>query len=148
MKKFGLVWERNWPWVLGAAFASAFYFLMPKYQAPDTAKDLLVSVISIGAISVGFLATMKAVLFSIDKRRLIVQMKDTKYWDYLIDYLVSGIRWASILSVVSAVGLLFDLHNHPRLYHLSIAVWIFIVVTAIGAYWRIVSLFATILRSD
>lgn len=143
-----LQFERKWPIAFGFIVSVLFYILLPQYKAPDTAKDLLTAAISIGAIAVGFLATMKAVLFTIDKKTIIAQLKESSLYGCIVDYLLSGIKWWSMLSIFSAFELVADLQSHPKIYHVLAAAWVFIAFAAIGAYWRVVQVFTRILRAD
>lgn len=140
--------ERWLPTILGAVVAVGYLIFFREYRAPDSAKELLVAGISIGAIAVGFLANMKAVLFTIGRKRIIEQLKDAHYYSNLVDYLFWAIAASSFLVIICAVGIILDIKNYPIAYPVAVAIWIFAVVTAMGTYWRVISLFTRILRSD
>jgi hypothetical protein len=140
--------ERNWPSVVGLLVAGGYMAFCRNFRAPESAKDLLGAGVSIGAIAVGFLANMKAILFSIDKKRIIQQLKDANCLTNVIDYLYWAIASSSFFSLASAVGLIVDLRGHPKLYPIGVSIWLFSVTTTIASYWRVITIFTRILRSD
>lgn len=147
MKKAALYFEQFVPICLGAVAAVAFVAIRGDKVPAETPKELLGAGVSIGAIAVGFLANSKAILFSIDRKRIIEQLRDTNYYNYLVTYLMSAINWSLALAILSAVGLTIDLRIPQRWHAWGVAAWLWIAVTSISTYYRVINIFARILRS-
>src|ERR1044072_859369 len=100
-------WERIYPCVAGIA-AAAIYLTVPKlrdYVFPDTLPNLLSALVSVGGIAVGFLATAKSIMISVDDRPIVKRMKEVKIYQRVMSYLRAAIRWSFMLAVMSAVAL-------------------------------------------
>ncbi len=72
-----LNWEKRYPGVIAAGFAAAYYYADRHFQLPPPPRDLMAVVVSVSAIAVGFLATAKAILFTIQDRTVIKYFKDS-----------------------------------------------------------------------
>lgn len=144
----GLKLERIWPSIIGASVGIVYIVFCRDYRAPDAAKDLLGAGVSIGAIAVGFLANMMAILFSIEKKRIVQQLKVLDLFNSVVDYLYYAIVASSCFALFSAVGLIVDLKSHPRVYPYAVAVWLFSAVTTVATYWRVIGIFTKLLKSQ
>jgi hypothetical protein len=140
--------ERWWPVSLGIIASVVYWSVFRDFKPAAERKDVLGATLSIGAIAVGFLANAKAILFSIDKKRVIVQLKDSRYYGYLVDYLMSAVRWSFVLAIISAAGLVVELGKHERWYSVGRAFWVFVLFAGMASYYRVVHVFGTILRSS
>jgi hypothetical protein len=138
--------ETWWPYALGAlAAAGSLPFF--SFWYPSKPNELVQSALTIGAISVGFLANMKAILFSVEKTRIVEDLKASGYWNDLIDYLMDAIHVSLLLVLFGAVGFLFDcLDRSSWFVRLILSAWVFLLVSAVSAYYRVVRLLAFVLR--
>ena len=147
--KMKLRLERTYPILIGLAGGSAFFALAPKFPvAADAAPSLFSAIISIAAIAVGFLATAKSILLSIDSRPIIAKLRAAGYYDTLIDYLMGAAFWSLTLAGASIVCFLADLKSEELWWHRwMFAFWIFTMFTAGATCHRVVHIFGKILRT-
>lgn len=147
-----LGWERCYPVLLGI-IAAAIYLSVPQarnYRMPESLAALMAAVVSIGGISVGFLATAKSILVTIDDKAIIQKLKKAGYYKRIVKYLLAGIKWSFLLTLWSAAALLVDLKGTMAwtwLHAAGFAVWVFLAVTATLSYYRIINIFYAILNT-
>lgn len=142
--------ERSYPAALGIA-AAAIYLRVPAFRDyvwPDTITNLLGAVVTVGGVSVGFLATAKAILIAVDDRPIIKRAREAGVYRSILKYFRAAIRWSFLLTVLSAAALTFDYRglkvwDWPHAY--GTAVWIGVTVTALFAYFRIAQIWYTLL---
>jgi hypothetical protein len=140
--------EKYWPYAVGVTAALLYFFVFCHWK-PHKPNELIQSGLTIGAISVGFLANMKAILFSIEKKKVVEDLKVGGYFKYLIDYLMEAINLSFCLALLGAIGFVVDFEDRDRLrVKLLLTLWVFILSSAVAAYYRIINLFARILRAD
>jgi hypothetical protein len=145
-----LIAERSYPLVVGIA-SGAIYLTAPalrNHQLPDTLTGLLSAMVSVAGIAVGFLATAKSILVSIDDKEIIRKLKKVGYYKRIIGYLRSAIRWSFALAVLSAAGMLIDLKGNWEPWKaVCFAIWLGVTVTAALSYYRVIGLFYDVLAS-
>lgn len=139
--------EKWYPMILGlAAFGlGAWYF--GKNPIPVAMHDLFSAAVSIGAIAVGFLGTAMAILFSIEHRWIVKQVKRAGLFERLIGFLLYAIWGCLLLAVLSGGSLLLDLQNPANWYSWSVAVWGGVLIGALASCFRVLRLFAKILQT-
>jgi hypothetical protein len=103
--------------------------------------------VSLSAIAVGFLATAKAILFSIDQRQIVSQLRSLGHYDKLVDYLLAAIHWSFGLAVASALCFVVDLKQPASWHRYALAGWIFVLATSGFACYRVIHIFGKLLRS-
>jgi hypothetical protein len=142
--------ERWYPLAAGLAVAAVYYFFYRSWTITDAVLNLLLAIVSIAAIAVGFLATAKSILISIDDKLIIQRLKRVGYYKILIGYLLSAVWWSLGLSVFSALCLLIDWKdaagawwNRPVL-----ALWVCVLVTSLLACARVIYIFGKILSAE
>lgn len=137
--------ERFYPLVTGLTIGLLFLVLYWNSVLPKSVKDLLTAALTIGSISIGFLATAKSILFSMEQKKVIRILKDVGKFRVLVKYLMSAVHWSFFWAVLSGIGLLIDFDSpaawHPRIFSL----WVAITVTACLSYYRVVSMFSAVL---
>jgi len=140
-------WEQWYPLLGGVTITAVLFYVVSDFPVTaEAAPSLFSAIVSISAITVGFLATAKSILVSIDDKPIIANLKRLGMYDRLITYLLSAIYWSFALAVVSSVCFIVDLKNpvwwHPWLLFL----WLFVLVTAGFTCFRVIHLFGKILR--
>lgn len=145
----GAVIEKRYPVIAGLAAGLGFFFLAPSFPVPaDAAPSLFSAIISVAAIAVGFLATAKSILLSIDNKPIIVGLKATGHYKTLIDYLMGATLWSFILAGMSVVCFLADLRTPADWHRWVFAFWAFTIFTAGAACYRVIHIFGKILRGQ
>jgi len=142
-----LRFEKSYPLIGGAAVGGIYAAVSRLGCPPASAKDLLAAMVTVSAISVGFLATAKAILISLDDRPIIRELKETGHYKHVVTYLLRAVHVSFALAVLSAIGLLFDWKQPKWWYGWLFAIWVgFAVVTALACY-RVITIFGKVLRS-
>jgi len=145
-----IVLEHVYPFV-GAAIVAGTYLYLPTLRThvfPETIPNLLAAIVSVGGIAVGFLATAKAILISIDDRPIIVRMKHAKVYTRIMGYLRAAIRWSFLLALVSAAALVIDFRGVTSwswTHAVGTAIWLFLATGSILSYIRISRIWYTLL---
>jgi hypothetical protein len=112
-------------------------------------KELFSAVISVSSIAVGFLATSKSIMLSLDKRRVIRQLKDIGVYGTLLSYLMTAVNWSFATAIFTALALFVDTSRKvPDWYPNAFAVWIFVTITAALSCYRVIRIFYKILRAS
>jgi hypothetical protein len=144
-----LIWEKRYPAVVAAAVAAAYFYADRRYQLAAPQRDLMGVVVSVSAIAVGFLATAKAILFTIQDRTVIKYFKDSDRYTTLVDYLMGAIYWSFFSAGLSTLALFFDLTKlNWWECRFGMTIWVFLVVVATLSYFRVLRIFGLILRSQ
>jgi hypothetical protein len=142
----GKRFEKNWPYAFGLlALALCILAITRGYKLPDKFRDIFPATLNISAITIGFLATAKSIMFSLGDTRRVRTLRANGQMGLLIDYLLSAIRWGFVLSIVSAICLVIDLTGTYA--QACLAVWT--VALAIAGAWcyQVITLLALMLRS-
>src|SRR6476646_700209 len=139
--------ERWYPLILGFTVAFSYYCFLSDYSLPASTKDLFSAIINLSGITIGFLATSKSILVAIDKKFAIKQLKNTGTYKRLINYFMDAIHWAFRLIVVTAICLLVDFSQPLEWHSILFSIWLFVLATAGFSYYRVIDIFAAILRS-
>lgn len=140
--------ERWYPFVAGLLTGIIFLIACRNCELPKSVKDLLTAALTIGSITIGFVATAKSILFSIEQKRIIRILKDVSKFKVLVRYLMAAIHWSFAWAALSGLGLLIDFES-PALWHTWIfSIWVWFTVTACLTYYRVIKMFSLILLQD
>ncbi len=144
------VFECWFPWAIAILAGLVGYFYACDGGIPTRFCHLLNVTVSISAIAVGFLGTAMAILMSITKKKLVELMKrgTGEYFDRLIDFLITAILSCCALALLSGFGLLFDFSVAAEWHHLGFGIWLGVLSLAASTCWRIISIFAMVLKSE
>lgn len=135
------------PLVLSVAAAIVAFVWARERPLPGTLDNLLNATVGLSAIAVGFLATAKSILLSMNDRWVVKQLKKVGYYQRLMGYFMGAIRWSFALAALSAFGLLIDFQTDKQPHPFSFAVWIFTLVGTGACSYRVIHLFTRILRT-
>jgi hypothetical protein len=144
--------ERLYP-VVGAIIAGVAYLVFFRTRTfPPTLHELFAAVISVGAISVGFLATAKTILVSLSDRPVVQKLRDMGYYRWVVDYIIEAINWSFAIAALSAAGLLLQFApkgaDQDQAHMLFLCAWWVALVGASLAYLRVVRILTKILRQS
>src|SRR4051812_40932653 len=110
-----LLWEKWHPLVLSAIAGSVAFFT--DLANINGFRDLLQAAVNLSAITVGFLATSKSILFAIGNKEIVATMKTVGKWPMLIDYIMCAIYSAFFLAMASGALLLVDFRGPVYWHH-------------------------------
>lgn len=145
--EMGVFIEKWYPMILGLVAFSVGACYLWHNPIPVALRDLFSVAVSIGAIAVGFLGTAMSILYTIERRWIVKQLKRAGLFDRLIGYLLHAIWWCLLLAVLSGAGLLLDLKNPANWYSWPVAVWGGVLIGALASCVRVLRLFAMILQT-
>jgi len=134
-------------YILASVCTAAYLHFFGQSQFPKTINSLFTAIISISAVSIGFIATTKSILFALRDSSTVKWIKSGGGYQQLIDYMMTAIRWCFLNAIVSAVCLLLDFPSYywaPFLF----AAWLFTCVTAFSSCYRVIHIFSKILRAQ
>ena len=139
-------WSERWlPVLLGLlAGVACWAALREGHKAPEAIGELFSGAMAFGAISAGFLATTKSILFSIPDSRRLKELQKLRLMEHLISCLMSSIRWSLGLAVLSALGVLMQ---HSEFLRWLLVAWAVALVTSVVSYNVVASMLASLLRS-
>jgi hypothetical protein len=146
-EKLELKVEQWYPAVVAIGVGGVAYFFID-LASIEGFRDLLQTAVNLSAITVGFLATSKSILLTIEKKKVVAALKSDKQWPMLIDYMMCAIYSAFLLALVSGGLLLVKFKEPADWHHAATSVWVFCLVLALLTGIRIVRFFAWILKLD
>jgi len=135
--------------MIAALCATAYYYAYWRFRLSPPPRDLLTVVVSVCAIAVGFVATAKSILLTIQERTVIRFFRDSNRYATLVNYFMAAVYWSFLCAGLSAFGLLFDL---PKLNwwvgRVGATLWVLLVAGSTLTYFRVLHIFGLILRSQ
>lgn len=144
----GELTEKLYPLVLGALAALGYFLLLRHEPIPDTGKDLLGAVINLAAIAIGFLATIKSLLISIENRPDVTWLKSGQFYSRFHRYVFHAIHGSFIVAIVSSIYLLlFGRLQASPWASWAVTCYVALVVFTAAAYFRVVTVFGLMLQA-
>lgn len=140
--------DNYYPIAFGAVAAAAYlvvFSICPKYALLKGFRDLFMAAVTINSISIGFLATAKATMISINNSRIVRWMKETGTYETSIKYFSDAVNLSLCCAVWSSLLLLIDFEDPTRFILAGIAIWVFLCTSATLGMYRIIQLFSKIL---
>lgn len=117
--------------------------LVPLEEIPDNMKDLYQAAMGIGAIVVGFLATAKSIIISVDDKPAISELKKIGHYSRLMGFFMYAIWTAFFVSVASAVLVICSTESGLT-YRVLFVVWSVLLGAATAACVRVLRVFGMI----
>ncbi len=147
MSQFFAYVEGWGPWVVSIIAAVTAYVWAESDPLPSTLGNLLNATVGVSAIAVGFLATAKSILLSMSDKWVVKQLKKVGYYQRLMGYFMTAIRWSFVLAIFSALGLLLDFQKDPQPRPFLFALWILALAGTGACSYRVIHFFARIVRA-
>ena len=149
-RKGAIIWENIYPTVGGvAALAMALFvqWKLPALRLPSELGQLFSSTLDIGAIAIGFLATAKTVLLSIQGSIAVERMRGSGLYEGLLKFILKAIRSSFALAAFSLACIFLDkaISDIEVAWELVVSVWLALVITTGLASYRVIDVFFTIL---
>lgn len=146
----GEKWYPSFFGTLAVAVALGVRWKFPEVKLPSDLSQLFSSTMDIGAIAIGFLATAKTVLLSIQGSPAVEKMRGSGLYEGLLRYILTAIRAAFVLAAYSLVTVFLEkvLKDSPIAWQGVVVAWLYLVVMAGLACYRVIDVFFTILSPD
>jgi hypothetical protein len=148
------LWFERWHPLTGGAIAALIYWRYGiKYLPPEELSKLFSNAITLGAIAIGFLATVQSILVTVQDRELIKAFREAGKYNYLIGYLLNAIHASFFLAAISTAGLIYPPAQTgaatavPTAFVICCDIWVLSLITAILTYYRVIHIFSMILLS-
>lgn len=142
----GLAVEKYYPLVMGILTAGLSAGYLPHNIQERILRELLNPAINISAIIVGFLATAKSILVSIQDKSIIRKLKTAKLYETTIDYMATGIRASFALALISGLSILIDPKTAAWWLPHVIGIWVGTTVFTMASVYRVIEILTKILR--
>lgn len=139
-------------WITAIGFASVYYVFFSDDVTVAKFDEMNKLVISVAAISVGFIGTAKAILVSISESRVMKKIKSHKekgeksLYHVVLDYLFSGIWSCLILVLLCTLYILIPLNNSSLDAVNLIALWFAFAGFSTAACVRVIVILGTVLK--
>ena len=135
IKKPWLFLEKYCPYITGGLSVIVWLLLdciyPDKINFPDKI-NIISGTLIVSGILVGFLATSKAILISMDSSSIMDSIRESGYINELVNYIGEAIRFNLIFCVVSVFGYFID----RTAYDWYPLIWIFFAVGSLSAFIR------------
>lgn len=134
-----LLFEKAYPYIIAVIAATLWYQLGIRLPSSDS---ILSSTLTVSGIFVGFLATSKAILLSMNST-VIQDLKKSGYINELVSYISQAIWLNLFFCIVNVLGYFID-HTNA---HYSL-VWITMISSALMAFIRVTDIMLKIFRNS
>lgn len=141
--------EELYPFVGGGLAGAVVWLMTVAFRhslSTDTLKTLYEVMVNIGAISIGFLGTILAILFSLSNSRTLRHVRQAGRYQQLVDYLLSPIYWYFWLVALSTLGLVVESEKMTLLTKWISFPWISLVTGSFMASFRAMNVMVKILK--
>ncbi|MDZ7952443.1 hypothetical protein [Nostoc sp. DedQUE09] len=138
--------ERWYPITFGLALTVLYCSLLRSKPLPTSLKDVFSAATTLSGIAIGFLATAMSILFTIGNTNVVKQMKNSNKYTILINYFMDAINWSFLLASLSFFGLFVEIKTFGSLQWLVFGIWLFTLLTSGLSSYRVIRVFAAILR--
>jgi len=135
--------ERYYPYIGGLIAGAAVIVVARTGWRLSYSENMLASLVSLGGIFAGFLATVKTLLLTMD-RAVLARLKSTGYVADLLRYLKEGIYGSLVLCVVAMLG--FNTAMRWPVYHAALL--FAALIFSLLALYRISRIAMALLVSD
>lgn len=137
-----LTWERWYPWIFGVATSLLAWLLEWRLPAESNLPSLLSAAISVAAILVGFMATMKSILMAVPG--LTSGMRDADLLHDLASYLTQATSANLAFCVFSLSGFFAWATGNLEIFSV---LWLGGGIASILTFWRVTRIMTALLRA-
>lgn len=139
----------NWLSAFIGCLLSVIYLVFFRTEPlPNSLDNLFLGGIAIFSALASFLLAAQAIIFSLDEKNIIKQLKITNTYRKLILCFVHAIRWSFASLVVCMLGLYIDFETHHKWHNFFFASWILVLVTSLCTCYRVVDVLSKISMSQ
>jgi hypothetical protein len=135
--------ENVWPYVLGILVTAAYSWLWaPHRSISPNLRDILSSSSRAASSLFGFLLTSGSILVGIKGSWYKQRAKEAGVYLSLVKRIFTAMWWCLITTVISIVGLSYDVSWKLPWYHDALGIWLFCAVVTLGTTSRAIRLFS------
>lgn len=134
-----LLFEKLYPYIIALIATILWYRLGIRLPSSDS---ILSSTLTVSGIFVGFLATSKAILLSMNSE-IISDLKKSGYIRDLVSYISQAVWLNLLFCIVTVFGYFIDISNNY--YSL---IWIAMISSALMAFIRVTDIMLKIFRNS
>lgn len=120
-------------------------FVVGGLGLPAGTKEALVALVSVSAIAVGFIATAKMILLTIDQRRVLRMLKQEGAFATLVTYMMQAITWSFASAILAGLALFLLGAVPDRWFGVLFACLSFVVTVAAVRSYQVTRIFTKIL---
>jgi hypothetical protein len=145
--RIGRGWEKAYPWLGAIGSGGACAWLFRHRELPENLEQVFATTVDVGAIGVGFLGAIFALLLTIQGTPMVEKMHRSGLWDDLMDFLVQSI-WASFVLVTFSLTavVMESFLKRQDWRHYALFLWAATAVFAGLSVYRVLTIFFTVLR--
>ncbi|MDP0494926.1 MAG: hypothetical protein Q7Q73_01840 [Verrucomicrobiota bacterium JB024] len=150
-----MIWERFWPFILGAAVGLGFAIAGAPLPPDSAYASMMAASAGVSAILVGFLSAAKAILLTISGSKALRALRQSGYADDLFKYIKSSIEWAIAFSVLCIIMMYVDAQHaynitvwKVQISHPFMIVWAACGAVTIFTFYRVSRIIFKILRQS
>jgi len=136
-----LWFERGYPWLFGIAAALLAWLQEAPLPEGDKLSALLSASISVSAILVGFLATMKSIVMAIPS--IANRLRQSDYLSLLASYLSTATAANLLFCVLNIAGFFVWIARHGEIFAPA---WFGFGVVALLSFWRVTNIMVLVLQ--
>lgn len=138
-----LRFERTWPYFAALLVVAGWWFIADG-RFPSKPDALLGASGGASAVLVGFLATSKTIILSLNGSLVMTKIREAGYQVTMFSYLYSALMWGFGLLVVSIIGFIVQTDSGLPAYFEGL--WVAIACLAAFTYLRVTNILFKILR--
>ncbi|MEM1445162.1 MAG: hypothetical protein AAGF84_03845 [Planctomycetota bacterium] len=154
-----ITWERLLPWILAISTGVAYALFCWGIDPPPTFKDLLAATLTISAIVIGFFATAKSLILTVQDKPALRTLKgldggDRNWIEELMTRSMDANYAAFLVAILSGLMLLFDFQTAAQvpptwwdwMLDLAMPIWVAAVVAMLATALQVVRALSSLLR--
>lgn len=141
--------EGVYPYVLAVVAGAVFYWVELRVRPVRVAvaANFFGAISNVAAIAAGFLGTSLSVLYSIEDKPVVRDLKDADVWKLMMRYTMTALKWSLGLAAASAAGLFYADRLTVRYFNMAFAGWSLLAFVTAFTCIRVVHLFSRILTA-
>ncbi len=127
--------------IAGLIGGSLYLWLFWEKNLPNSLDNLFLGGITVSTGLAGFLIASMSIIFSLEEKYIIKQLKRANLYDKLIRCFVDAVRWNFASLTIGLVGLFVDFELYKLWHNWFFACWLLIFITALCASYRVKEVF-------
>jgi vacuolar-type H+-ATPase subunit I/STV1 len=144
--------EKLYPFLLCVVGAVAMVagFNCKHIPSANELSELFSAAINVAGITIGFLATMYAILLGIKQTRTVRELRKLNRWKGVLSKIRAALLWSFLVAMTSSIILVVDsdTFNTPVCNYVALGVWGLLVGGAIGSAHLVVNILFAIVEQD